>query len=164
MSPTLLIAMLTVGGGLGALVLGIERSVATVRDDTDAIEAITADAPDVHFSPLQRPFMERLLGPAFGAFNKIGRALTPTWWLERIRHNTELAGLTQWGVEGVLALKALVALVCAVGFAFGSSMLGMTSAVMWAIIGALFGFFAPDIWIARRVGFRQREITNTLPE
>jgi tight adherence protein C len=35
---------------------------------------------------------------------------------------------------------------------------------MWAVLGALFGFFLPDLFIARRADDRQGEIRRALPE
>ncbi len=162
MQALLLIGTLTVGVGLGALVLGLERSLVAVRPSGDAIDAILAD--DAIDPVAQRPFIERLLGPAYTASGRVAGALTPSFWRERIAHNAALAGLVSWGVEGVLALKAFAAGATFAGIWFFSSVFGFNAPLVWGVMGALIAFFVPDLWIARRVDFRQEEIRRTLPE
>ncbi len=162
MQALLAIGTVTVALGLGALVLGLERSLVRVRPEGDAIDAILAD--EALGAEAQRPFIERLIGPAFGSFGRVASALTPSFWRERIAHNASVAGMGSWGVDGILALKTLFAVVAAGGILMLSGVFGLTAPVMWAVLGALVAFFIPDLGIARRVDARQDEIRNTLPE
>jgi tight adherence protein C len=99
-------------------------------------------------------------------FDRAVRAVTPRWWLDRIRRNAALAGLGRWGVEGVLVLKAVVAIGSGAVLMLVSAMVGggPGGAMTWALMGGLVGFFAPDLWIARRAVARQDEIRRALPE
>lgn len=152
--------------GLGAVAVGITRSVVLRRTDGTALEAILDDSVDLHHAELSRPFIERLLGPASGGLERAVRAVTPAWWLERIRTNASLAGLGRWGSESVLAIKGVMAAAMGAAFLAGSGAAGVDAGglVSWTVVGALLGFFVPDFLIARRASTRQDDIRRMLPE
>jgi tight adherence protein C len=166
MEALLVFGTLAVGLGLGAAFVGAGRSFVARRPDGTAIAAILEDSPDLHRAELARPFVERFLGPAFGAFQRGARSVTPSWWVERLRRNAALAGLGGLGLEGALALKAVVALGVATIFVAGSAAagIGVGNVLIWAATGAFVGFFVPDAWLARRAEARQGEIRLMLPE
>src|SRR5687767_8174817 len=107
MEALLLIGTLAVAFGLYALAVGTARSVRAVRADGGAMDAILDESPDLHNAELSRPLSERLLGPSVAGLQRAARSVTPSWWLERLRHNTSMAGLGRWGAEGVLAVKVV---------------------------------------------------------
>jgi tight adherence protein C len=162
MQALLLIGTISVGLGLGALVLGLERSLVAVRPDGDAIDAILAEDRVAAEAP--RPFIERLLGPAFSSFNRVAGTLTPSFWRDRISRNVALAGLTAWGVEGILALKTLCFMGSVIGVIVLTTIAGWSGPLLWGALSGMIAFFVPDLWIARRVEYRQDEIRNALPE
>ncbi len=165
MEAILLLGALTVAGGIGAASVGLGRSLSARRVD-GSIEAIASDSTDLHRAELSRPFMDRLLGPASGVFERAVRSVTPSWWIKRLRTNAGLAGLGRLGVEGALALKAVVAIGGAFIFAAGSTIVGISAGgtTLWTVVGAVVGFFVPDVLIAHRAEARQGEIRRTLPE
>lgn len=165
MEAILILGTLAVGLGLCAVFLGLGRAIATGGRIAGAMESITEDAPDLYRAEMAMPFSQRLLGPAFGATQRIVRTVTPSWWIERIRMNASLAGLGRLGVDGTLALKAISATGGAVFFVIISALLQVgIGGLLWALVGALVGFFLPDVLIAHRAGSRQDEIRRTLPE
>lgn len=165
MNTLMIIGMLGVAAGLGLVTVGVGRAVVAARTSGDVTEAILQDAPapQVEFA---QPFVVRLFGPAWELFERIARTVTPRWWLTRMRRNADLAGLGRWGIEGVLAFKG--------AFAAGGAALGVLSVVLlgagvggvivWALLGAVLGFFAPDFLIVRRAGARQSDLRKALPE
>lgn len=164
MDALLWIGALTVAAGLGATTVGVARRVTT--EGGGALDAILEDSPDLYRAELARPFVARLLGPAWDRFERFAGAVTPSWWVERLHRNAALAGLGRWGIEGVLGMKG--------AFAAGGALLlflipglvggGIGGAVLWAVIGGVTGFFAPDIWMAHRAEKRQDAVRGDLPE
>jgi tight adherence protein C len=166
MDAVLIFGTLAVGGGLAIVFLGLGRSVAAAGRIAGAMESITEDSPDLHHAEMSMPFSQRLLGPAFGVTQRAVRAVTPSWWIDRIRRNASLAGLGRLGVEGALALKAVAAVGGAILFVLGATVsgIGVGGGLMWAVVGGAVGFFVPDLLIARRADARQAQIRRSLPE
>lgn len=162
MEMLLVFGALAVGGGIGIVFVAGGRALAAGR--SDALEAILEDAPDLQSAELSRPFLERLLGPAFSSLERAGRAVTPAWWIERLRRNASLAGLGRFGLEDALAAKAMMTLVGIAVFGVGAGLAGVGGPMVWVVLGGAVGFFLPDVWVARRAESRQEEIRRTLPE
>jgi tight adherence protein C len=96
----------------------------------------------------------------------VGRIDTPTRQMKRMRRHAQLAGLGPGGVEGLLAIKAAAVAVGATVIPLAMAALGASfgPVVLWAIMGGTFGFFLPDLWIARKGEARQNDIRRMLPE
>ncbi len=158
--------MLAIAAGLGAATIGLGRTLIAGRARGDVVTAILDESPDQHRAEMAQPFMSRLMGPFQASFERGVRKITPTWWVERLRRNASLAGLGRWGMEGAFALKAFVGFGGAVLFVAVAALaqVGVGGLLTWAVLGALFGFFVPDLFIARRADARQGEIQRTLPE
>ena len=164
---TLFLAMsiAAVAGGLGMAAIGVGQSLIGRRAVTSPSEVILTEGPG-YTEEIERPFSQRLLGPAWSSFRNLGRQLTPSWQMKRMRRHVQLAGLGPGGVEGLLALKAA-------GVAAGATLIPLAMAalgasfgpvVLWAVIGGAIGFFVPDLWVARKGEARQSDIRRTLPE
>lgn len=166
MVETLLLAtsMAAVAGGLGLAVAGVGQAL-TARRAAPAAQVILDEGTGYEFE-LARPLSERLLGPAWRTFRRMGRTLTPGWQLSRMRRHATLAGLGPEGIEAVLSMKAAVTLAGATLVPLGVAALGATfgSVALWATLGGAVGFFVPDLWIARKGEARQMEIRRALPE
>lgn len=158
----------TVAGGLGLVAAGVGRSMASKRGGPVAVGAIEAilDESDFDRRDLEQPFVVRLFGPASETLQRATRAVTPARWLGRMRRQAILAGLGRSGIEGVFALKAAAAVAGALVLPLLAAMVGATfgGIMLWAVLGAVLGFFVPDVWIARRANRRQGDIRRTLPE
>ena len=155
-----------IGIGLGAVAVGAAGRSSSRRATSAMLQSIAGDDPVAGGSGLSEPLVVRLLGPAWDSLAGAARALTPSTWLARLRHNTQLAGLGRLGIEGVLALKAACAALVALALPLLSALLGakIGNMLLWGFIGAIAGFFAPDIYIARKGQDRQKEIRRALPE
>src|SRR5687768_15521158 len=108
MDMILWIGTAAVAGGLGAAAMGVGRAVEL---DTGAQRLL--DIVHEGGTPTARsadgPFAARLFAPAWLRFEKMSRAAMPSWWIERLRRNTRLAGLGTLGLDGALAMKAAFA-------------------------------------------------------
>lgn len=164
MESLLVIGALAVGAGVGVVVIGGGRAMAASRGDGSALEAILEDTGDLHAAELSRPFFVRLLGPAFASFERGARALTPSWWIERLRRNASLAGLGRFGLQDALAGKAMFGLLGIMTFGVAAILVRTQIPIVWAAFGGAMGFMVPDAWIAHRAESRQEEIRRTLPE
>ncbi len=164
---TLLLAMsvAAVAGGLGLAAVGVGQSLNGRRVATSASEVLLNEGPG-YDEEIERPFSERLLGPAWDSFRNVGRIVTPTWQMKRMRRHAQLAGLGPGGVEGLLAIKAAAVAVGATLIPLAMAALGASfgPVVLWAIMGGAFGFFLPDLWIAKKGVARQDDIRRMLPE
>ena len=166
MSLMLLIGPGVVGVGLGAVVVGVAGQAMSKRSSSVALQNIVGDHLDTREAELSAPLVERLLGPAGDWMARIARAVTPSTMIARLRRNTSLAGLGSLGIEGALALKAAGAAIFALAIPGLMVLLGVGvgSLVLWGLLGAVFGFMLPDIFIARKGNQRQDMIRKALPE
>jgi len=165
MSMLVWMGPVVVGIGLGAVAVGAAGR-SSRRATSAVLQSIIGGGPAPGESELSEPLVVRLLGPAWDSLATAARAITPSTWLARLRHNTQLAGLGNLGIEGVLALKAACAASVALALPLLSALLGAKfgNVLLWGIVGAAAGFFAPDIFIARKGKERQAEIRRALPE
>lgn len=166
MTPILWLGSLAVGGGLFAIVVGVGRGAAGARVGNDAVEAILDEGAPASGPVYTEPFVVRLLGPFSDVLERTVRAVTPAWWLRRMRRNAAMAGLGRLGSEGAVALKGIYAIAGAMLMSLVAAAMGTTAAgtSVWAVLGAIAGFVAPDLWVAHRAEARQEEIRRTLPE
>jgi tight adherence protein C len=153
------IALATVG------VLTGERE--QVGKSLAAIEAFNA-APASMRKELDKPFGERVLKPLFKESSGLGRRLTPSGQIERIRKRLDAAGSpTGWDVDRILAFKVLGALAgvvvtiiaSPVSLSFGPIWLGVSALVF--VIG---GFFVPDMAIYQLGYNRANQMRKDLPD
>lgn len=164
---TLLLAMsvAAVAGGLGLAAMGVGQTLTSRRAVTSASEVLLSEGPGYE-EEISKPFSERLLGPMWNNFRNLGRTVTPSWQMKRIRRHAQLAGMGPGGVEGLLALKAAAVAAGATLIPLLMAALGASlgPVVLWAVIGGAIGYFLPDVWVARKGEARQEEIRRTLPE
>ncbi len=153
------IALATVG------VLTGERE--QVGKSLAAIEAFQA-APASMRKELDKPFGERVWKPFLKESSGLGRRLTPSGQVERIRKRLDAAGSpTGWDVDRVLAFKVLGALggvlvtilASPVSLSFGPIWLAVS-----AVIFVVGGFFVPDMAIYQLGYNRANQMRKDLPD
>ncbi len=116
---------------------------------------------------LTRSSRDRVMGPAMAAVAAAARRFTPGGLIAGLERRMNLAG-KRWPVERLLNVKVLLAsgilLFCLARAATEQS-------IGWALvglIGALAGYFAPDVWLVGRAQERQqaieRELADTLDQ
>lgn len=133
------------------------------------LEALTAyESSQVEEAePLLASFTDRVLRPASKSLASTARLFGPSDYTERIRKRLVMAG-SPYGLdaERFLAIKAGTAVAAGVFVmligGLGPAALGRS--ILGAIVVAVLGFYAPDLWLRSRISSRQLEIRRTLPD
>jgi tight adherence protein C len=114
----------------------------------------------------KRSFRERIVQPFIDRLGNLGRALTPSGSVVRLQRQLDYCGNpATWPVERVVAAKG-IGLVAGVigGAAAGTAWAGVSRGVLCGVLGALAGFFGPDLMISNTGQRRQEEIRLSLPD
>jgi tight adherence protein C len=115
---------------------------------------------------LQLSFRERVLMPLARRLSSLVVRYTPTSTIEQYRRKLILAGSPgRLDVRDFLGLKGLLALGPAAGYMLlGSAFRVGPSPILIALLLAIIGFYAPNIYISRRIKRRQNEIQRAVPD
>lgn len=156
---TALLLSLTAIGVFTNEARGVSKSLAVV-------EAFTA-APEAMQKELEPSFQDRVLTPALSRFVKLGRRITPADYGERIRKKLDIAGNPPgWTVDRVVSLK-FVGLVGGAGAALaGAFLLGAGMAQLTGVtgLGAVAGYFAPNLYLYQKGYDRTAQMQKALPD
>lgn len=162
--------------GLTAIFAGISAAIATLTTMTSERQQVSRSlaqiralraTPSAVRQDLNRPFAERVVGPAMGQLTQLGRRFTAADQVRRIRYRLELAGNPpRWDVDRVVALKMLGV---AVGLVIGVALPLALKAGVLPIIGLVVaftaaGYFAPNM-VIYQMGYNRREqMRRVLPD
>jgi tight adherence protein C len=117
---------------------------------------------------LDRPFFERVIAPLVQGSGGLGKRLTPSGQVERIRKRLDAAGQpANWDVDRVLAFKVLGALGAVVLVALTSPIalsFGVLPLVGFAIVAVVAGFYAPDMVLYQKAYNRADRMRKELPD
>jgi tight adherence protein C len=96
----------------------------------------------------------------------VGRALTPPGTAQHLSRRLDQAGNPAWlGIDAVLTYKGALLVVGGVaGFLLGVLLTGPLGWPAYAAVGAVAGFFAPNLLVLHLAQERQQEIRRTLPD
>jgi tight adherence protein C len=162
--------------GLGGIFTAIALALATVGAITSerqqvgrslaAVQAIQS-APNPLRQELNKPFGDRVIGPAMARLTRLGRRFTPGDQTGRIRHRLELAGNPeQWDVDRVIALKMLGT---ATGYIVSVAGTVVLHAGVLPTLGAvaaltIAGYFSPNIALYQLTYDRREQMRRELPD
>ncbi len=170
-SSTLLLA------GLGAIFLGLLLALATtgvltaerqaVARSLAAVQALQAAPRALREKELERPFAERVLGPALGALNSLGRRLTPVERYQRIKRRLDLAGNPpDWDADRIVGLKVICALLG--GAASAALLLGVDAAFLTTVslsaAATVLGWLTPSMILYQAAYNRSDRMRRELPD
>ena len=82
--------------------------------------------------------------------------------MRRLRRRMSLAGYRSYEAALTYSIVELVLLV--VAFVSVLYFVGVSNGLAFAILAAATGYFAPSLWLARRIDARKRQIRNGLPD
>jgi tight adherence protein C len=115
---------------------------------------------------LQRPFTERFLRPALVRLGSIMSRSTPQKQRQDLQNKLDLAGrpgnLTPEDFGAIRIVGAAV--LAAVGLLLGFLLQNTTYLVITLVLGAILGYFAPQLWLQQKVDARRTEIQKSLPD
>jgi len=125
---------------------------------------------------LSRPFRDRIVKPFLGSIAKVTRRLSPGSTLEKLEQRLAQAGNPRglnaesfYGLKGVTAVVFLVVVGLLEYFNTWPGVIPYppevpVSAIEWALVAVVLGFFLPDIWINDEKKRRQKRIERKLPD
>jgi tight adherence protein C len=121
---------------------------------------------DIRQQTLQRPFVERVMGPLVSALATMAGHLAPAGARDRIATKLVLAGSPpSWTAERVLAFKGLGLIVGAtLGFLVGVAGDPHILGIFWVPLLALTLFMIPGAALGQAVARRQEAIRRALPD
>ncbi|WP_231123946.1 type II secretion system F family protein [Nocardioides sambongensis] len=143
-----------------------DRPSAGVARALQSLERSGHTAADVE-PELDLPFADRVLAPFQRRALAVGRRITGADKTERIRHQLDLAGNPrEWSVDRVVSLKVMSAVVvpiCAVVYGLLLSASGSWMLLL-ALVGAVGGFFVPDIYLFNAASKRADRVRKDLAD
>jgi tight adherence protein C len=162
-----LAAALLAGGGALLVAWGLYARLAFARVDArlHTYVGLAPVARRTHHEPLRARLAR--LAPLVARLGRAIDSLLPDRQVERIRGNLAAAGLLSGrDLTNFLAAKALLA----AGMAILGPLLFVRSGtpgsldLLLALIGGALGFYAPGIWLGRRIARRRLELGRALPD
>jgi len=170
-----MIALLALLAALGVFImfLGIARTPANVNTALMVQQRLQVYGAGGEARPLtleevelQRPFTERFLRPALVRLGSIMSRSTPQKARQDLQNKLDLAGrpgnLTPEDFGAIRIVSA--ALLAAVGLLLGFLLQNTTYLVITLVLGAILGYFAPQLWLQQKVDARRTEIQKSLPD
>lgn len=179
MIETILVALLT-GGAVLFLWMGVRKSTTSlVRERLAVIAPDAANRPTI--SPLDqmelsKPFQDRVIKPFLAQISRLTSRISPGNTMEKTEKNLAQAGNPRGlNVESFYGLKGVVAVVLGVLITLVMYLNPLpgtipyppevpVSALVWAVIAIVAGFFFPDLWIRDEKQRRQKRISKALPD
>ena len=160
-------------GGAGLAFAGLVLAVLTVAAasfgrtrEARALSAIDARYTPGSVGPQADAFGDRVVTPMTRRVKGVTRAITGTSAMARLHRRLDYAGNpAYWTVERVFELKGLgLILLLVAGAAIGLVVDGMVYAAVGGLIGAVIGFFIPDLIVYDLGERRQQVIRRSLPD
>jgi tight adherence protein C len=164
--------VLMVGGGallfvsLVTVVLTISAASFGRTGAAEALSAIDTPYAPGAAGPQAEAFSDRVVAPMAKRMKGIGQAITGSKAVERLRRRLDYAGNPPyWSVERIFELKGLgLMLLLVAGAVIGLVVFGFTGAGIGAVVGALVGFYLPDVVVHDIGERRQHQIRLQLPD
>jgi tight adherence protein C len=164
LQPELLIAVL-----VAVAVLLITMGVA-MRPPQDAVQQrlsqLVVQPKTLEEMELSAPFAERTLRPLVKKLASIGRRGEQGGLIARTEAKLQKAGYPG-GLRGAdwMGVKLLAAIVFAIvllllGLLFG----GFTLALLFGVVGLIFGYIIPEYWLGKKVRSRSEQMVLQLPD
>lgn len=138
---------------------GVSKSLAVVEAFSTAPQEMKAE--------LEPDFRDRVLNPLLGRMTGLGRRLTPADYNERVLAKLNVAGNPPgWTVDRVLSLKVVGLGGGLIGGVLFGLLLGkgVTFTLGCAAIGAVVGFFGPNLYLYQKGYDRTQKMERELPD
>jgi tight adherence protein C len=128
----------------------------------------TMQAKSLEELELQAPFLERTLRPLASRMSGTVGRITSQSFGDRTQKRLALAGNPgDMGVSDWLGIKGLCTVLFGIGFFLlflAMLKMGFVGGILGAAVGGVFGYTAPEFWLGRKIGARQRAILRMIPD
>ncbi len=169
--PVLPIIIAAVAAGAILLIIfGLVSSAPVDPVQARLTQLGTMQAKNLEELELQAPFMERTVRPLVSRLSGSVSRVTSSSFSDRTEKRLALAGNPgDMRVADWLGIKAVGTIVGAILFFFLFVVVGLLGfpfliGVLMSLVGALFGYTAPEFWLGGRVKKRQHAILLMIPD
>jgi tight adherence protein C len=152
---------------LSLTAIGVFTNDATGVSKSLAVMEAFSTAPEALKQELQPSFQKRVLEPMLDRLVGLGRRLTPSDYAERILQKLNVAGNPAgWTVERVMSLKVFGIGAGLVGGLLLGLVLGKgtVSVTMFALLGAVTGYYGPNLYLYQKGYDRTLKMQRELPD
>jgi tight adherence protein C len=118
---------------------------------------------------LQQPFAERVILPILKGVSDFVVKFTPAASIQTVQKKLDMAG-NPWGMEAPVYWSLQIVLAAFFGglllflFVFGSLKLAWFMSLGIVLVGTVFGYFFPRLYLDSRIGRRQDNIRKAMPD
>ena len=157
-------------GGILLIVIGLAGSAPVDPVQARLTQLGSMQAKNLEELELQQPFLERTLRPLAERLSRTSSRVASTSLREQTEKRLALAGNPgDLRVADWLGVKAVGAIVGAILFFFLFAIVGLLGfpfvvGALMSIVGAIFGYIAPEFWLGRKVKARQKAILLMIPD
>ena len=158
-------------GAILLIVIGLAGSSPVDPVQARLTQLGSMQAKNLEELELQQPFIERTLRPLAMRLSGSVSRVTSTSFSEQTEKRLALAGNPgDLRVADWLGIKAIGAIVGAILFFFLFGVVGLLGfpfiigGILMPVVGALFGYTAPEFWLGRKVKARQKAILLMIPD
>src|SRR3954449_7568650 len=157
-------------GGILLIVIGLAGSSPVDPVQARLTQLGTMQAKNLEELELQQPFVERTLRPLVGRLSRSSSRIASTAVRATTEKRLALAGNPgDMRVADWLGIKVVGAIVGAILFFFLFAIVGLLGfpfviGALMAVVGAIFGYIAPEFWLGRKVKARQKAILMMIPD
>src|SRR3954447_2324582 len=157
-------------GGILLIVIGLAGSSPVDPVQARLTQLGTMQAKNLEELELQQPFVERTLRPLVGRLSRSSSRIASTSVRATTEKRLALAGNPgDMRVADWLGVKAVGAIVGGILFFFLFAIVGLLGfpfviGALMALVGAIFGYIAPEFWLGRKVKARQKAILMMIPD
>ncbi|MEO7473352.1 MAG: type II secretion system F family protein [Pedococcus sp.] len=156
-SMLLIVGLVAVGGALATIVIAVSAGAGQTTGVARSLELIEKSVNHQEVSKSDLPLMDRVVMPALARTRSLAAKLSPSGTQEGLTRRLDLAGNPgTWTAERIMGAKGAALLVFAlIGFVLGGlSVRGL----VFAAVGAAFGFYLPDLLLMNAGQKRQEEL------
>lgn len=159
--------------GIAALLVWVGQRMPKEEEDplTARLSEFTQRGETVTLEDLEmsQTFSERVVMPLLKQFGDLATRFTPQNALQEVSRKLELGGKAgSIDAPVFLASRFIVAAVFAIGvfvvFTFTILAGPISSALLYALIGGVIGFFFPQLWLDGEIKKRQTNIRKAMPD
>ena len=170
MEPLTILIAAAAAGGILLIVLGLAGNTPVDPVQARLTQLGTMQAKNLEELELQQPFLERTLRPLAASLSARMSRVASTSFSEKTEKRLALAGNPgDLRVADWLGIKAIGAIVGGILFFFLFGVVGLLGfpfliGALLGLVGALFGYTAPEFWLGGRVKKRQKAILLLIPD
>ncbi|HET6381275.1 MAG TPA: type II secretion system F family protein [candidate division Zixibacteria bacterium] len=152
---------------LAVLLITYGLAAAPPKDAVQArLEQLVVQPKSLEEFELQQPFFDRVIRPIIKRLSKVARRGDQGGLIARTDAKLEKAGYPG-GLRGAdwmgVKVLGLIALAIA-GFLLGLLLGGVPLGLVFALVGAMFGYIGPEFWLGRRIRARSMAMVLQLPD